>query len=80
VNTLSQYNENVVVTRGGSTFLFNNKLKLIALGLGIRYFSIRVKEIADRSLEFCYHRTSSSIFNAGFCKANTLELEKPFGK
>jgi hypothetical protein len=40
----------------------------------------KMKEIADRSLEFCYHRTSSSIFNAGFCKANTLELEKPFGK
>lgn len=38
----------------------------------------KMKETNDKSLEFCYHRTSSSLFNAGFCKANSLELEKPF--
>ena len=39
----------------------------------------RMKEGLDRSLEFCYHRTSSSIFHAGFCRTHGLELEKPFG-
>ena len=50
--------------------------------LGDNYILIELdhmKDNLDRSIEFCYHRTSSSIFNPGFCRANALELEKPFG-
>ena len=29
---------------------------------------------------FCYHQSSSSIFPAGFCQANQLELQTPYSK
>jgi hypothetical protein len=29
---------------------------------------------------FCYHRSSSSIFPAGFCKQNNLTLREPNGE
>ena len=50
--------------------------------LGDDYLMVKLDKIKsniDRSLEFCYHSTSSSIFHPGFSKINNIELEKPFG-
>jgi len=33
----------------------------------------------DGSDMFCYHRTSSSIFPAGFCQQHNIPLQPPFG-
>lgn len=36
-------------------------------------------EAADGSDWFCYHSTSPSIFPAGFCEINSIELTPPRG-
>ena len=46
------------------------------------YLMIRIDgcKAEDSSDMFCYHRTSSSIFPAGFCQKNNLPLHPPYGK
>ena len=34
----------------------------------------------DGSDMFCYSRTSSSLFPAGFCQMNNIPLQAPYGK
>ena len=50
--------------------------------LGEDYLMVKLDKMKcniDRSIEFCYHRTSSSIFHPGFSRVNNIGLEKPFG-
>lgn len=45
------------------------------------YLMIRIDgfEVADDSDMFCYHSSSSSIYPAGFCQKNSIQLQKPSG-
>jgi hypothetical protein len=46
------------------------------------YLMIRIDGCTaeDGSDMFCYSRTSSSIFPAGFCQMNSIPLHAPYGK
>ncbi|KAK6311513.1 hypothetical protein J4Q44_G00171770 [Coregonus suidteri] len=46
---------------------------------GYLMIGIDGSEAADGSDWFCYHATSPSIFPAGFCEINTIELTPPRG-
>ncbi|XP_069050553.1 MBT domain-containing protein 1 isoform X2 [Lepisosteus oculatus] len=46
---------------------------------GYLMIGIDGSEAADGSDWFCYHSTSPSIFPAGFCEINTIELTPPRG-
>lgn len=41
------------------------------------YLMIRIDGYNENEGDICYHRTSSSIFPAGFCQKNSLRLRKP---
>ena len=45
------------------------------------YLMIRIDgyQVADDSDMFCYHCTSSSIYPAGFCQKNSIQLQEPYG-
>ena len=45
------------------------------------YLMIRIDgcKAEDGSDMFCYSRTSSSIFPAGFCQMNNIPLQAPYG-
>ena len=48
--------------------------------LMIRIDGLDGLKIAAGSDMFCYHRLSPSIFPAGFCMKNTIELQQPYCK
>lgn len=53
----------------------------VAKVLNDGYLMVRIDgyQIPDDSDLFCYHRTSSSLFPAGYCHKNSLRLHEPFG-
>lgn len=54
-------------------------LLLQVLADGYLMIGIDGSEAADGSDWFCYHSTSPSIFPAGFCEINNIELTPPRG-
>jgi hypothetical protein len=44
------------------------------------YLMIKIDGLVndDGTDKFCYHRTSSSIFPAGFCQKNNIPLQAPY--